>query len=232
MKVLYNNQLLFEWSHTRVSSTNQELGNVWQSKLNSTIWKLMLNSCHFKNSYLCLVICTLTSCYLFYFLTVAIIYQALKAQLEEKKPTLEDAQGLCDKLTDQNKDEPLVVAAIKNKLDKVESPYEDLRAKITELEGRLQAAQIRSQEFDVSFSDFKDKLQDMEELTANLQPVSAVYDTLKQQRSDDEVHVKSQQNTVQFPFDISWTGHWVSRKLWKATFSDSFIPCNKSNRCW
>ncbi|KAJ7387741.1 hypothetical protein OS493_001084 [Desmophyllum pertusum] len=32
----------------------------------------------------------------------------LKAQLEEKKPTLEDAQGLCGKLTDQNKDEPLM----------------------------------------------------------------------------------------------------------------------------
>lgn len=120
----------------------------------------------------------------------------MKSELEEKKPTLDDAQGLCDKLTDQNKNEPLVVAAIKNKFDKVESPYEDLRAKITELEGRLQAAQIRSQEFTVSFSDFQDKLQDMEELSANLQPVSAVYDTLKQQRIDDEV--KSLTNIVQF----------------------------------
>lgn len=160
----------------------------------------------------------------FPFLTVAFIYQALKAQLEEKKPTLEDAQGLCDKLTDQNKDEPLIVAAIKNKLDKVDSPYEDLKAKITELEGRLQAAQIRSQEFNVSFSDFKDKLEDMEELTANLQPVSAVYDTLKQQRSDDEVN--TQKNTVQFPFNISCTGQAVSRKLRKSMFSDSLIPCN------
>lgn len=160
----------------------------------------------------------------FPFLTVAFIYQALKAQLEEKEPTLEDAQGLCDKLTDQNKDEPLIVAAIKNKLDKVDSPYEDLKAKITELEGRLQAAQIRSQEFNVSFSDFKDKLQDMEELTANLQPVSAVYDTLKQQRSDDEVN--TQKNTVQFPFNISCTGQGVSRKLRKSIFSDSLIPCN------
>lgn len=140
---------------------------------------------------------TLTSSYVFHFLTVDFINQTLKSKLEEKKPTLEDAQGLCDKLTDQNKDEPLVVAAIKNKFDKVESPYEDLRAKITELEGRLQAAQIRSQEFTVSFSDFKDKLQDMEELSANLQPVSAVYDTLKQQRIDDEVK-KRLTNIVQF----------------------------------
>ena len=123
-----------------------------------------------------------------YFLTVVVIYQDLKAKLEEKKPILEDAQGLCGKLTDQNKDEPLIVAAIKDKLDKVESPFEDLKAKITELEGRLQAAQIRSQEFSVSFNEFKDKLQDMEELSANQQPVSAVYDTLKQQRNDDEVN--------------------------------------------
>ena len=107
--------------------------------------------------------------------------------MEGKKPTLEDAQDLCGKLTDQNKDEPLVVAAIKDKLDKVESPFEDLKAKITELEGRLQAAQIRSQEFNVSFNEFTDKLQNMEELAANLQPVSAVYGTLEQQKSNDEV---------------------------------------------
>lgn len=108
--------------------------------------------------------------------------------MEEKKPTLEDAQDLCGKLTDQNKDEPLVVAAIKDKLDKVELPFEDLKAKITELEGRLQAAQIRSQEFSVSFNEFTDKLQNMEELAANLQPVSAVYGTLEQQKSNDEVN--------------------------------------------
>lgn len=113
----------------------------------------------------------------------------MKSKLEEKKPTLEDAQGLCEKLTDQNRDEPLVVAAIKDKLDKVESPFEDLKARITELEGRLQAAQIRSQEFNVSFNDFQDKLQNMEDLASNLQPVSAVYSTLKQQKSADEVNI-------------------------------------------
>lgn len=89
-------------------------------------------------------------------------------------------------MTDQNKDEPLIVAAIKDKLDKVESPFEDLNAKLTDLEGILQAAQIRSQEFNVSFSEFKDKLQDMEELAANLKPVSAIYDRLKEQKNDDE----------------------------------------------
>lgn len=117
------------------------------------------------------------------------ILQDLKSKLEEKKPTLEEAQGLCDKLTDQNKDEPLVVAAVKDKLDKVEMPFEDLKAKITELEGRLQAAQIRCQEFNVSFGDFTNKLQNMEELASKLQPVSAVYDTLKQQKSDVEVKI-------------------------------------------
>jgi len=170
---------------------------------------------------------TLTSCYVFHFLTVDFINQTLKSKLEEKKPTLEDAQGLCDKLTDQNKDEPLVVAAIKNKFDKVESPYEDLRAKITELEGRLQAAQIRSQEFTVSFSDFKDKLQDMEELSANLQPVSAVYDTLKQQRIDDEVK-KRLTNIVQFRLTKARLAT-ESVVNFDKQYSDVLIPCNLAN---
>lgn len=113
--------------------------------------------------------------------------QNLKAQLEDHKPTLEDANELCDWLTDKNKDQPLVVASIKDKLDKVEQPYNDLRAKILDLEGRLQAAQMRTQEFQVSFDDFKDKLGDMEELAAKMEPVSAVYDTIKEQQKNDEV---------------------------------------------
>ena len=137
----------------------------------------------------------------------------MKAKLEEKKPTLEDAQGLCDKLTDQNKDEPLIVAAIKDKLDKVQSPFEDLKAKLTELEGRLQAAQIRSQEFNVSFSEFKDKLLDMEELATNLKPVSAMYDKLKKQKNDDEVNTYSQAVDVYSRTVLSGTlvtGTWRS----------------------
>lgn len=124
-----------------------------------------------------------------FFFAFFFLNQDLKAKLDDKKPTLEDAQNLCDKLTDQNKDEPLIVAAIKDKLDKVESPFEDLKARITELEGRLQAAQIRSQEFNVSFNEFADKLQNMEELAAKLAPVSAVYGTLKQQKNEDEVTI-------------------------------------------
>lgn len=112
-------------------------------------------------------------------------------KLEEKKPILEDTEGICHKLTEQNKEEPLIVADFKDKLDKVKSPFEDLKAKIAELEGRLQAAQIRSQEFSVSFSEFTDKLQDMEEVAANLQPVSAMFEKLQQQKTNDEVNIMS-----------------------------------------
>lgn len=46
---------------------------------------------------------------------------------------------------------------------------------------------MRTQEFQVSFDDFKDKLGDMEELAAKMEPVSAVYDTIKEQQKNDEV---------------------------------------------
>lgn len=121
------------------------------------------------------------------FKILSLIFQDLKAQLDDHKPTLNDADELCDWLTDKNKDQPLVAASIKDKFDKVEQPYNDLRAKVLDLEGRLQAAQMRTQEFQVSFDDFKDKLGEMEEQTADLKPVSAVYDTLKDQQESDEV---------------------------------------------
>jgi hypothetical protein len=46
---------------------------------------------------------------------------------------------------------------------------------------------MRTQEFQVSFDDFKDKLGEMEEVAANMEPVSAVYDTIKEQQKNDEV---------------------------------------------
>lgn len=124
----------------------------------------------------------------FFFLS---LLKDLKLKLEEKKQTLEETEEICHKLTEQNKEEPLIVADFKDKLDKVKTPFEKLKAKITELEGRLQAAQIRSQEFSVSFREFTDKLQGMEEVAANLQPVSAVFEKLQQQKTDDEVNVMS-----------------------------------------
>ena len=113
--------------------------------------------------------------------------QDLKKELDDHKPTLESAQDLCAWLSDKNKDEPLIVANIKDKLDKVESPYDDVRAKLVEMEGKLQAAQMRTQEFQVSFDEFKDSLGDMEEMAANQEPVSAVCDTVKEQQRNDEV---------------------------------------------
>ena len=134
------------------------------------------------------ICCKLWFTFLFSFFHFSFI-QSLKAQLEDNNPTLEDANELCDWLTDKNKDQPLVVASIKDKLDKVEQPYNDLRAKILDLEGRLQAAQMRTQEFQVSFDDFKDKLGEMEDLAAKMEPVSAVYDTIKEQQKNDEVSI-------------------------------------------
>ena len=111
----------------------------------------------------------------------------MKAALDDHKPTLESAQDLCAWLSDKNKDEPLVVANIKDKLDKVESPFDDVRAKLVELEGKLQAAQMRTQEFQVSFDEFRDTLDEMEEMAAKQEPVSAVCDTVRRQKKEDEV---------------------------------------------
>ena len=73
------------------------------------------------------------------------------------------------------------------KLEAVKKPYEELYARVCDRCTKLQTAQMRTQEFDVSFKDFLISLKEMEDFVAQIDEPSAVYETVKQQKQTVEV---------------------------------------------
>lgn len=107
--------------------------------------------------------------------------------MEEKRPVLQTAADECDWLVSACKDEPMKGLKIRGQLEKVKKPYDELYARTCDRCGKLQSAQMRSQEFDVSFKDFLNGLKEMEELSSEIELPSAVYDTVKKQKQALEV---------------------------------------------
>lgn len=73
------------------------------------------------------------------------------------------------------------------KLEAVKKQYEELYARVCDRCTKLQTAQMRTQEFEVSFKDFLFSLKEMEEFSAQIDEPSAVYDTIKRQKQTVEV---------------------------------------------
>ena len=107
--------------------------------------------------------------------------------MEEKRPVLQQAADECDWLLNACKDEPMKALETRAKLEAVKKPYEELYARVCDRCTKLQTAQMRTQEFDVSFKDFLISLKEMEDFVAQIDEPSAVYETVKQQKQTVEV---------------------------------------------
>ena len=113
--------------------------------------------------------------------------QDIKSEVEQKRPVLQQATDECDWLVGACKDEPMKVLETRAKLEAVKKPYEELYARVCDRCTKLQTAQMRTQEFEVSFKDFLFSLKEMEEFSAQIDEPSAVYDTIKRQKQTVEV---------------------------------------------
>jgi hypothetical protein len=107
--------------------------------------------------------------------------------MEDKRPTLQTATDECDWLVNACKDEPMKGLETRAKLEAVKKPYDELYARVCDRCSKLQSAQMRSQEFDVSFKDFLNGLKELEEISAEIEQPSAVHETTKQQKQAVEV---------------------------------------------
>lgn len=107
--------------------------------------------------------------------------------MEDKRPVLQQATDECDWLVNACKDEPMKGLGTRAKLEAVKKPYEELYARVCDRCTKLQSAQMRSQEFDVSFKDFLSGLKELDDIVAEIERPSAIYETVKQQKQSVEV---------------------------------------------
>lgn len=107
--------------------------------------------------------------------------------MEDKRPVLQRASDECDWLVKACNDEPMKGLETRAKLEAVKKPYDELYARVCERCGKLQSAQMRSQEFEVSFQNFTNGLKELEDIEAEIKQPSAVYDTVKKQKQSLEV---------------------------------------------
>ena len=107
--------------------------------------------------------------------------------MEDKRPIVQAATDECDWLVNACKDEPMKGLETHGRLEAVKKPYDELYARVCDRCSKLQSAQMRGQEFDVSFKDFLNGLKELEEISGDIEQPSAVYETVKQQKQAVEV---------------------------------------------
>ena len=115
------------------------------------------------------------------------LLQLLKEDIAKHRALLQQAENVGQKLIDSSHQDPAVVADIHGQLNKVRAVLDKMAAKMEQRQNRLQNVLLQSQEFQVSFDDFLERLAKVEEQIARQEPVSAVYDTVKEQNREQKV---------------------------------------------
>ncbi|KAG8192780.1 hypothetical protein JTE90_019099 [Oedothorax gibbosus] len=109
----------------------------------------------------------------------------LEEQLEDQRPLLADAEGVCEQLCDILSD-PASKSEIKNKLNGVEKQYNNLNRKMNNRKAELESALKEDKDFYMSFDRIQQWLNDMESTLSHEFPISANQDILKRQVADFE----------------------------------------------
>ena len=110
----------------------------------------------------------------------------MRDDIEKFKATLETLEETGKEIIEDSHEDPKVVRDVRGEISKIALPMEVLANKIADRQAKLQNALIRSQEFQVTFDEFMNKLGDMEDAAAGQEPISALYETVKSQRQENE----------------------------------------------
>ena len=113
-------------------------------------------------------------------------HQKLRAEIEKFKDTLETLEETGKDIIAASNEDPKVVRDVRGELAKIAVPMEVLAKKLADRQAKLQNALIRSQEFQVSFDDFMNNLGELEDRLAAQEPISALLETAKSQRQENE----------------------------------------------
>lgn len=131
--------------------------------------------------------CLRCRCYgiksLFFFLLVKV----LKDDIAKHKALFQASENTGQKLIERSQEDPAVVAEVYSKLYKVRTALDKLSARADQRFSRLQHVLLQSQELQVSFDEFLEKLDRLEGIIALQAPVSGVCDTVKEQNQQQQV---------------------------------------------
>lgn len=116
--------------------------------------------------------------------------QVLNEEFQKYRPKLETLEEITDYLLKTEKDDPLLVAEVREKFSAVEEPFERLHSTILQRQARLQNIVIQGQDFQLSLSEAQDQLNEFERNIAQLPVISAIYEVVQQQKEDHEVRNK------------------------------------------
>ena len=92
-------------------------------------------------------------------------------------------------MIEHSHDDPKVTPDVQTKISDVRTNLDKLLSKIQARQARLDKVLFESQEFNTAFDTFMEKLVAIEEAVAKQRPVSAVYDTVKEQTKDNKVRL-------------------------------------------
>ena len=84
-------------------------------------------------------------------------------------------------------DDPATIAEVQDKLDQVKPVYDKLHCKVIDRQARLQNVIVGGQDYQTSLDEAVAKLNEMENLLNQQEPVSAKYVVVAQQKLDHEV---------------------------------------------
>lgn len=96
-------------------------------------------------------------------------------------------EEITDYLIVAEKDDPTLVAELREKFSAVEEPFERLHSVVLQRQARLQNIVINSQDFQLSLSEAQNNLNEFERSVAQLEPISAIYEVVQLQKEDHEV---------------------------------------------
>ena len=113
--------------------------------------------------------------------------QALNEEFQTYRTKLELLEEIMHYVSETEKDDPTLVAEVRDKFCAVEDPFERLHSAVLQRQARLQNIVIQNQDFQLSLSEAQDQLNEFERNIAELQPISAIYEVALQQKEDHEV---------------------------------------------
>lgn len=100
---------------------------------------------------------------------------------------LESLESSGQWLIANSEDDESIAPEVHTKINKVRTSLDKLLSKIQQRQARLDKVLFESQEFDVAFDTFVEKLGAIEKAVTKQGPVSAVYDRLKEQTRENTV---------------------------------------------